>query len=77
MDGQRGRRRSCRGQGLKMKGYKVMVSMYFPACDDCFTEEYSGVVHAKREDARQELIKAKRNDININPETDSFYIQEV
>ena len=59
----------------EMKGYKVMCSIRCTDYDgqyDCYTEEYSGIIHSTREEARAELINAK-NDINI----DALYIKEV
>ena len=58
-----------------MKGYKVLVSTYLHTCDDTFIDELSGVVHASREAARKELVKAKRN-IEFDNEFTSLYIVE-
>ena len=59
-----------------MKGYMVMVSEYWHTCDDCFVSEVSGIVHSTRDEARKELLSLKNN-IDLNNEFTSMYIQEV
>lgn len=50
--------------------YVVMATWY--GIEDPYSEEYSGIRHNTREEARAELIEAK-NDINY----DNFFIIEV
>ena len=53
-----------------MTKYVVMATWY--GVEDAYSEEYSGIRHDTREEARKELIKAKE-DINY----DNFTIKEV
>lgn len=53
-----------------MKKYVVMGT--WEGLEDSYTEEYTGIEHDTREQARQELIKAK-TDINYC----SFFIKEI
>ena len=51
--------------------YYVVVATWY-GIEDAYPEEYSGIHHKTREEARKELIEAKE-DINF----DNFYIKEV
>lgn len=53
-----------------MTKYVVMATWY--GVEDAYSEEYSGIRHNTREEARKELIEAKE-DINY----DNFTIKEV
>ena len=54
----------------EMTKYVVMATWY--GVEDAYLEEYSGIRHDTREEARKELIKAKE-DINY----DNFTIKEI
>lgn len=47
-----------------MKHYIVIAS--WDGIEDTYDEEYFGIRHTLREDARKELVEAKKNDIEGN-----------
>ena len=54
-----------------MKHYIVIAC--WEGIDDTYSEEYSGIRHTTREDARRELVDAKKNDIEGN----AYWIKEM
>ena len=60
------------------KYYQVMAVRYTKGfgCDDAYVDEYSGMIHSRKQDAYSELNAARKTFKKENP-NDYLYVQEV
>lgn len=60
------------------KYYQVMAVRYTKGfgCDDAYIDEYSGMIHSRKQDAYSEMNSARKTFIKQHP-NDYLYVQEV